>query len=181
MSDDRQVLDSIPIREKPDNVEVFDPSRKRTIPVDLDAPFFTTRRTEYPNCNHRDRGVTLDVDTRKVFCKCGEQIDAFDALLLYAHAEQRLQSTRYVIEEHRRKEEEKKAKKPFLRRVTGFSARYNRRNRVIGYDVSLECGHRVIWDRRRPPRNVTCDKCFRNHELQTKGVSVPPTFGGQRQ
>lgn len=158
--------------EKPDNVEVFDPARKKKpMPVDLDAPFFETRRTEYPNCNHRNRGVTLDVDTRKVFCKCGEQIDAFDALLIYAHAERRLQNTRHVIEEQNRKEAEKKAKKPFARRVTGFVTRFHR-GKPIGYDVRLECGHKTYWDRRRQPRQITCNECFRADQLKANGVGV---------
>ena len=157
---------------KPDNIEVFDPARKKKpMPVDLDAPFFEQRRVEYPNCNHRDRGVYLDVDTRKVFCKCGEQIDAFDALLIYAHAERRLQNTRDVIKEHERKEAEKKAKKPFARRVTGYVTKFKRK-KVIGYDVSLECGHKTFWMRRRCPLQITCDKCFRAEQLKAKGVGV---------
>lgn len=140
-----------------------------------DKPFFDLLpRPFYPDCDHSRRGVTLDPTTRQVFCKCGKQIDAFDALLLYAHAEKRLVSTREDIEQHKKEEADKKReqaeRKPFLRETNGYSAVFNPRppkgdGAMIGYDVRLSCGHTVRWPskgRRSPTRHMTCDICLRS-------------------
>lgn len=139
--------------------------------------FFEIKTPQYPDCSHQWRGVTLDRGTRRVFCKCGEQIDPFDALLIYAHAEQRLQHTREVIEEQKRKEQEKKDKKPHFHRHTGYSTRFGTRGEPIGYDMRLECGHGVFWDvrwrrRKGAPRGVTCNECYREAQLKARGVAV---------
>ena len=172
----------IPTDDKPDRVVAFDEARKRKIEVDLDKPFFqVTRYRSYPDCNHQNRCVTMDVPERKVHCQCGVEIDAFDALLIYANAERRLQDTRYYIEEAARKEAEKKARKPFVKEMGGFAAVYTKdRKRIIGYDCALVCGHRVRWAtskrRRTPPRTMTCDQCYRESQLKEQGID---TIGSQ--
>src|SRR5690349_7527055 len=95
-----------------------------------DKPFFTVLpRPQYPDCDHTRRGVTLDTTRRTVFCKCGKEIDAFDALMIYAQAEKRLISTRNDIERHKaeeaRKKREQEERKPFLREVRGFASVFN--------------------------------------------------------
>lgn len=154
-------------------IEVADLSeRRRKI---ADERFFEIRRPQSPDCTHQWRGVTLDIGTRRVFCKCGEQIDSFDALLIYAHAETRLVSTRESIEEHKRKEAEKKARRPHFKKHVGFA----RRSDNSGFDVRLECGHSAFWDTRRrtrfrsyPPRGMTCLQCVRDAELKARGVAT---------
>ncbi len=155
----------------PSKILAFDSTKAREAePVDLDSPFFKITRPQYPACDHCNRGVMLDIGTRKVFCLCGEQIDAFDALLIYAHAQRRLVSTRQAIEEHERKEAEKKARRPFVRRVVGFC----RRDR-FGYDLQLECGHQQTLWRTKPTRSATCETCVRNAKLKADGVAVMET------
>ena len=149
----------------------FDASRKKQVEIDLEKPFFKVVRPhdDPTKCNHHNRGVTLDVKTRRVYCKCGEQIDTFDALLIYANAERRLQNDRAALDEHKRKEAEQKAKKAFVQRVRGASAIYGRNGRTIrGYHITLECGHPAMWFRKRPkmPREMQCPKCF--DEAQAK-------------
>jgi len=160
----------------PSKILAFDPLKQRAPePVDLDTPFFKITRPEYPACDHRNRGVTLDTGRRVATCLCGEDIDCFDALLIYAHAQQRLVNTRAAIEEHHRKEAEKKAKKAFVRDVRGFTARLSRRGAIIGNVLSLECGHEQYWDKRKPPRRATCETCVRNEKFKTTGVTCTPT------
>jgi|SRR6185503_5525746 len=174
MSDERIAMSvEVPGAKPPSKILAFDSTKKaEPIPVDLDQPFFRVKRTEYPACNHQNRGVTMDVATRKVFCLCGEHIDAFDALLIYAHAERHLQSTRHYIEEAKRKEAEKKAAKPFVREVNGFHQERSKRGRFLYYILKLECGHHKQWDRRKPPRRATCTDCISADKLKAKGVAV---------
>jgi hypothetical protein len=161
-------------QKAPAQILAFDSAKKREPEaVDLDKPFFIVKhRPEYPACDHRNRGVTLDMATRRAICLCGEPIDAFDALLIYAHAQTRLINHAEVIKEHERKEAEKKSKRPFAREVNGWS-------RVeSGFKVSLVCGHEkylYLPNRRRPWRRVNCDQCRRKHELQQRGVAVAQT------
>jgi hypothetical protein len=160
-----------PNAKPPAQILAFDSAKKREPEaVDLDAPFFTVKvRPEYPACDHRNRGVTLDVATRRAICLCGEQIDAFDALLIYAHAQRRLISHAETIKEYERKEAEKKARRPFAREVTGWQ-------RVDGgFDVTMACGHHqhlYLPKRRHPWRRVTCEQCAREHRLKERGVSI---------
>lgn len=155
------------IEDKPPaKLLAFDSTKARgPEPVDLDSPFFKVVHPQYPACTHRDRGVTLDVGTRRAICKCGEVIDNFDALMIYAHAQRRLVETRQVIEEHNRKEAEKKAKRPFVRDVGAFQQRMSqgRRPRFLGYEIKLHpCGHSAYWDKRHPPRRMTCEQCYKD-------------------
>lgn len=173
MEDRNPLTVEIPEAKPPAKILAFDAEKQREpIPVDLDAPFFTIAKPPYTECDHRNRGVTLDIGRRVAICLCGVEIDCFDALLIYAHAQRRLINTREVIEEHKRKEAEKKAKKPFVRRVEGFSAKQSRQGRVLGYQLKLECGHDIYWDRRKPPRRATCTVCYRNESLKAAGVAV---------
>lgn len=168
----------IQIDQQPERVVAFDASRKKKIEINLDEPFFTLKRASYPDCSHKDRGVEMDMDTRKVYCKCGVEIDAFDGLLIYAHAESRQRWAAERIEEVARKEAEQKAKRPFVKNTAGFSARCSGK-RIIGYDVRLECGHTKTWfrgkRRKHPPRTMTCEQCYRAAELAKKNIAVVPT------
>lgn len=161
----------IDLAQQPSNILAFDSTKKREPePVNLDTPFFTVKHTSYPDCDHRHRGVTLDVARRVAICLCGVEIDCFDALLIYAHAQRRLVETRQHIEEHYRKEAEKKARRPFVRDVSGYQQHLSKRGRLLGYEMTLSCGHRMYWDRRKPPCRATCDTCFKNSQLKASGV-----------
>lgn len=162
--------------DKPPNILAFDSTRAKpadAVPVDLESPFFTVKhRPDYPACDHHNRGVTLDVATRRAICLCGEVIDCFDALLLYAHAQQRLVRTRAAITEHYRKEAETKAKRPFVRDVVGFDAETSKRGRILGYRVKLACGHYLYAaGKRTPPRTMTCTTCFKQSQIAEAGVA----------
>ena len=165
-----------PNANPPSNILAFDSTKEReAAPVDLESPFFTIARKDYSKCDHLNRGVTLDTATRRAICLCGEAIDCFDALLIYAHSQRRLIAKVEAIKEHDRKEAEKKAAKPFVRAVTAFCARQYSNGRIIGYDLELECEHAQRWDRRKPPRRVTCTTCVRNAKLTASGVTVVAT------
>ncbi len=150
-----------PVATPPSKILAFDSAKQREpAPVDLDSPFFTMAPRDYSKCDHRNKGVTLDTATRKSICLCGIEIDNFDALLIYAHAQQRLINHVAAIKEHERKEAEKKAARPFVRAVTGFYAHQSKSGRILGYRLRLECEHEAYWDRRKPPRRVTCRTCI---------------------
>lgn len=158
--------------DKPTAVTDLVERRRKT----LDGKYFTIRRPQYPECSHRNRGVTLNEGTRKVHCLCGAEIDPFDALLIYAHEERRLLSTRAAIDEAAKKEQEKKARRPHFKQHVGFASRYDGTRR-IGFDMKLECGHSVFWDirgrrRQSAPRGVTCNECYRAEQLKAKGIAV---------
>lgn len=169
-------LPPIPVDQEPQRVVAFDASRKNKIDVNLDEPFFTLKRASYRECDHKNLGVELDMDTRKVYCKCGTEIDAFDGLLIYAHAERRQRWAAERIEEAARKEAERQAKRQHVKRVTQWAQRPKFRGRHGGWDVLLECGHSSTWDKKRQPREMTCEKCYRAAELAKKNIaSVPPS------
>lgn len=162
-----------PAKKVPSKILAFDSTKERQpAPVDLDTPFFTIARPDYSKCDHRDRGVTLDTATRTAICLCGVVIDCFDALLIYAHSQQRLVNHVAAIKEYERKEAEKKAAKPYVREVVGFEAHQSTRGRIVGYRLRLECQHEAYWDRRKPPRRATCRQCVRNAKLTAAGVAV---------
>lgn len=157
---------------QPSKIEAFDAKRRKR-DVNLDSPFFAVKRTPiYPDCDHRNRGVTLDVATRTAICKCGVTIDTFDALLIYAHAERRLQSTRAALDEHARKEAEQKAKRPFAKKVNGFQA-IQQHGRLVGYTLTLDCDHTMRWYHKRPPRTATCETCYRRSRIQPAPSPAP--------
>lgn len=138
----------------------FDSAKDRSLRgVDLDAPFFSFAQRDYAKCDHRNRGVELDISTRQATCLCGVVIDSFDALLIYAHAQQRMQYQADAIKEHKRKQAEKDDLKPFHKHVTGWS-RLDATGRHFGFTLTMECGHRIKWLRKRAPRTATCRECF---------------------
>jgi hypothetical protein len=118
-------------------------------------------------CNHRNCGVRLLVPERRVICKgCNEQIDAFDALQHYAASEQRLVSVRNdILEAEKREERRKQADKerrPWLRNVQSWHARKDlslKAEPIIGWMLTLECGHKKGVDGERKPNRVTCREC----------------------
>jgi hypothetical protein len=147
--------------------------------IDLDAPFFEERHPEprdYSKCDHSRLGFQFDKKMRKVYCRCGEEVDAFDAIVALAYAEKRLQSTRAVIEDDARKKAEEKAKKPFVKKVTGFEHHYDRKGVPLARDYRLECGHTIRQHRgrgfNRHWKQATCTTCFRAAELAKKPISV---------
>lgn len=170
-----------PTKKAPSKILAFDSSKKLAPePVDLDSPFFTIKPPDYSKCDHRNRGVTLDTATRTAVCLCGVVIDNFDALLIYAHAQQRLVHTRDAIEAHERKEAEKKAARPFVKTVVGFEQVLHRSGRFLGYRLKLDCGHEKRSERRKPPRRATCQVCFRNSKLTAADVAVVDTTTAQQ-
>jgi len=175
------IVDETP-QQPPDNVIQLAPVADAANRARQDKPFFTVLpRPQWPDCDHSRRGVEIDRTKRTVYCKCGAQLDPLDALLIYAATEQRLVSTRADIERHQREEAEKKQReaerKPFLREVRGFyqvcnPTPPNGDGAMVGYDVSLSCGHTIRWasrGRRHPKQRLTCDVCLRMERAKTKG------------
>lgn len=142
---------------------------KARLNPELNEPYFQIiRHYQYgQRCNHDDQGVTLDIPARRVLCKgCGAQIDAFDALLQHAHAEQRLVNVVHEGREREKREAEQKRRekerRPFLRQVVGYVARRDKTLKaepIIGYTLTLECEHTKASDGDRKPRRVTCYIC----------------------
>ena len=137
----------------------------------LDEPYFevTPRYLAMAQnrCTHENHGVRLDETDRTATCKgCGKQVDPFDALLHYAASERRLVETRKAIKaaaeaEVARKHREKD-RRPFARAVVRRTARKDlslKAEPVIGYTLTLECGHtREVGECNRF-RRVTCGQC----------------------
>lgn len=118
-------------------------------------------------CMHKEYGVRLDAVDRRCYCKrCGIQIDPFEALVNYAHAEQRLVSTRRAIEDAEKRQatqkQREKDRRPFARAVVGRVPRKDlslKAEPVIGYTVTLSCGHTRETNGERQYRQVTCGDC----------------------
>ena len=137
----------------------------------LDEPYFEVAprwmAMTQKRCMHENEGIRLDEVDRACFCKgCGKQIDPFEALLYYAASEQRLLGTRHAIEQAQQSERDRKAaekaRRPFGRAVTGFTARKDltlKAEPIIGYTLDLECGHKADCGPNRKPRRVTCHAC----------------------
>lgn len=164
-------------------VTAFDKSKRKPAgqSVDLDAPFFNERKEpprDYSKCDHTQLGFEYSVKHRKVYCRCGELVDPFDAVVALAHAERRLQSTREAIDEHNRKQAEEKAKKPFVKAVAGFEHSYDRRGAAMSRTYRLECGHSVTQHRgrgfKRYWKKATCVECYRASELAKKNIAIVP-------
>ena len=162
-------------------ITAFDKSKRKPAgqAIDLDAPFFEERRPDprdYSKCDHSRLGFQFDKAHRKVYCRCGEEVEAFDAVVAMAYAERRLQSTRAAIEEDARKKAEEKAKKPFVKKVTGFQHHYDRKGVALARDYRLECGHTIRQHRgrgfKRYWKKATCVTCFRAAELAKTPISA---------
>lgn len=139
-------------------------------PVDLDAPFFRVHRPTYPECEHR-QGVTLDMGTRKAHCRgCDVEIDLFDALLIYAHAETRLQDTRRRIEEERQREARQREARKHVKQVCSWEQLKSRHGKHYGWRLGLECGHTVELYRKTRAHKATCHECVRVATLAGQGV-----------
>jgi len=139
--------------EKP-KVEEFDRTRRRS--GDPNSPFFEIKEPNYSECNHRHRGFILDTTRRMAVCKCGVDVHPFDALVIYAQAERRLQNQADIIESHRKREEEKRAKHKHYHRTVSAVATPD----GSGYIVQLDCGHKQAWYKRTPPRGISCGICL---------------------
>ena len=137
----------------------------------LDEPYFqVTPRymaMAQQRCTHEDHGVRLDETDRTVTCKnCGKQVDPFQALLHYAASEQRLVSARQQIEQAQEAEvarkQREKDRRPFARAVVKRTERKDlslKAEPVIGYTLTLECGHTMEVGEGNRFRRVTCGQC----------------------
>lgn len=153
--------------------------KARLLP-ELDEPYFEVEhewnRMASKRCDHRNSGVRLEPLERRVICKgCGTVVDAFDALVNYAASEQRLIGTRRAIEDAKKSEEQKKARekerRPFARQVTGYTAKHDlslKAEPIIGYALTLACGHQAECGPNRQPRQVTCRTC--EHDARKASV-----------
>lgn len=139
--------------------------------VDLDEPYFVLEgrwmKMGKQQCMHDNHGVRLDEIDRRCYCRgCGLQIDPFEALLNYANAESRLVSQAEFIKQSQHAEATRKAnekaRRPFVRTVTGWTAIKDmtlKAEPVIGYTLTLECGHSGDFGPNRKPKHVTCRAC----------------------
>lgn len=141
-----------------------------TLGVDFDVPFFKVTdmlaTRVRGGCDHLDRGVRLDMGTRTATCVCGTRIDLFDALLIYANAEQRLVRSVAAVKHAAQAEVDRKAReqarRPFLRKVVSRRERKDlslKAEPTVGYDVTLECGHTSQHGPGRRLKNMTCGTC----------------------
>lgn len=146
----------------------------------LDEPYFDVApkylAMTQMHCMHENEGVRLDENGRRVYCKgCGLQLDPFEALLHYAASERRLVSTRHAIEQAEQRERDRKQRekdrRPFTRRVVGHRERKDlslKAEPVIGYTLTLECGHKKDCGPNRKPRQVTCRECEHQARLTSQ-------------
>jgi len=137
----------------------------------LDEPYFevTPRYLAMAQnrCTHENHGVRLDETDRTATCKgCGKPVDPFDALLHYAASEQRLVGTRKAINDAQQAEvarkQREKDRRPFARAVVRRTARKDltlKAEPVVGYALTLECGHTVDVGEGNRFRRVTCSQC----------------------
>ena len=147
---------------------------------ELDEPYFTVEQkylsVATKRCTHKNEGVRLDKIDRRVYCrKCGKQIDPFEALLYHAASEQRLVSTRQAIQEaetrERVRKEQEKARRPFLRTVTGRTAIHDltlKAEPIIGYKHRLACGHVVETRGATFWKTRTCYECRERSQTNRK-------------
>lgn len=166
-----------------DNVKPFDPSKRKPAghAIDLEAPFFSPRTEpvrDYSKCDHTLLGFEYSVQQRKVYCKCGEEVDPFDAIVAMGRSASRMQDAANTIKEERLRKAEEKAKRQFVKSVTSSSLVYDRLRRPYARDYGLECGHTVRQHRgrgfKRHWRSATCTKCFRAAELAKKNIQTVP-------
>ena len=143
---------------------------KARLRPELNEPFFEVVNEwsgGMTRCRHREHGFRLDTIDRRAICKgCGKDVDAFDALVAYAKSETRLLSTRQRIEDAEKRERDRKARekarRPFGRAVNSVRAVKDltlKTEPVIGYTLTLECGHSAECGPNRKPRMVTCRQC----------------------
>ena len=144
---------------------------KRKLAPWLDEPYFEIltpeRKLASGQCAHRDKGVTLEVSDRRVVCRgCGQEVDAFDALIDYSKSETRLVRHADYIKGQALKNEERLARdrvrRLHVRLVASSSPVLDSREgveTVSGHTLMLECGHVLKWPNARRPRTVTCHQC----------------------
>ena len=144
---------------------------KRRLAPWLEEPYFqVVTEIDYvvgKKCRHVDTGARLDEVARKAYCcGCGAEIDAFDALLHYAKSERRLQHEAIAIRQHKEQEAAKKAadkmRRPHVRAVVHWTPLCEGAGEdlaVVGYDLTLDCGHTQRRDGERRVKTVTCQTC----------------------
>lgn len=169
-----------------EKVTPFDKSRRKPAghAIDMDAPFFEKRPEpprDYSKCDHSQLGFQYDEKKRKVYCRCGEEVDAFDAIVAIAHVGMRQRWAAEEIKAERARKAEEKAKRPFVKKVTSSALVYDRARRPYARDYGLECGHQLRQHRgrgfKRVWRTATCTECFRAAELAKKNITSVPSAG----
>ena len=135
---------------------------------DLDTPYFEMKQKQYgvPRCEHDEHGVVLDKHDRRVYCKgCKILIDPFEALVAFAASERRLISVRDDIRKRQEREvyqqAREKERRPFVRKLTNRVAvkhKTLKEEPVIGYVVTLECGH-ALETSATHYKTLTCTTC----------------------
>ena len=137
--------------------------------IDLEQPYFMVegRWSKLPRCTHENYGVRLDEVDRLCYCRgCNLQIDPFEALVHYAASESRLvlhaDTIRSAQQAEIARKEADKARRPFVRNVTGHAAVKDltlKAEPIIGYKLTLECGHVGECGPNRIPKRMTCRAC----------------------
>lgn len=158
---------SLPGTVRPDNAAIV---RSRLNPA-LNTPFFETvgklEAMVAKRCDHSQHGMRLDQMDRRVYCRgCGISVDPFEALLIFAHAEQRLVQQVKALADARdadaRAKQREKDRRPFLRRATGWKPVKDEKLKaepIIGWQVTLACGHTILAMTQRQPKTMTCPNC----------------------
>lgn len=145
----------------------------------LNRPYFVVKSSG-GGCLHLQCGVRLDETTQRAYCLgCGNELALFDALMNYHRAEQRLVATLSEIQRHMKMEQERKQRekerRPFLREVTSRRERKDmslKAEPVIGYELTLECGHTQDQKDTRRLNRVTCHTCRYEAAKQQQTLSA---------
>lgn len=122
--------------------------------------FFEIARPSYRDCDHKRRGFTLNETERSATCRCGVRVDPFDALVAYANLEDSVLWADYRRKEAEVKAQEDKEKRQFVMPMVGYARIGEGR-----YCVNLKCGHKVNWFKKRIPREMRCEVCWRRSKL----------------
>jgi hypothetical protein len=130
--------------------------------------FEVKERASYRECDHKRRGFLLDKDNRTATCRCGKVVDTFDALLAYAALEDSILWGDIRRKEAERKAQEDKEKKQFVMPMVGYERKGN------GALVSLKCGHKAPWYKKRIPREMQCEVCWRRSNMTA--VETPKSY-----
>ena len=142
---------------------------KARLHPELDTPYFAVVPSYMKGnrCDHKNCGVSLDETDRVVTCNgCKKPVDPFEALLNYAASEQRLVGTLEAIRKAKEDEEKRKQRdkdrRPYARKVVGKKPKKDLAQKaepIIGYDLTLECGHKSECGPDRVPKMKTCYDC----------------------
>jgi hypothetical protein len=137
----------------------------------LSEPYFEVQRAfmslAMKKCDHKEHGVILDELDRAAICRnCRREIDPFEALLNYAHAEERLVNAVEALRESGRREAQKLARVAIVskcnRKVVSREPVRNlelKAEPIIGYKNTLGCGHVRETTSDREFKTLMCYDC----------------------